>query len=232
MNGFCWHLRRTSTAAVLSVLLSLLFGFGCATGGMKGGRPVDKADIDSLLVIPFVNRNAMHGENEIYRCGLCGGMFETGPVEAGADTLITEKIGRLLSAECHVRLVPNDSVEEVRAMLLRDPGETLTDLELMSKIGNALGAEAVLTGSVYRWVERAGSNYAADAPASVGFEIDLIDTKTGRLIWRTRFEETQQFLIDNLLKIGTFLKRGGRWVTAEEMAATGLKDVLERSPIP
>jgi hypothetical protein len=189
-------------------------------------------DIETLLVVPFVDRAAEHGVNEVYRCGLCGGVFETGVVETGADTLVTEKVLQLVVAQKAVRLVPNDTVDDVKMLLLQDPASTLNERELVSRIGRSLGADAVLTGGVYRWVERVGSNYAADTPASVGIDIDLVDTKTGRVIWHARFDDTQQFLIDNLLTIGTFLERGGRWVTAEEMAAAGLSDVLESSPIP
>lgn len=232
MKGFFRRLRRRSSAGAVIVLLSMACGFGCTADRLARDVALMKKDIEFLLVVPFVDQSVMRGENEIYRCGLCGGTFKTGSVEAGADILVTEKMVRLISEESTVRLVPNDSVDDVRMQLMKDPTSTLTDLELISSIGTTLGADAVLTGSVYRWVERAGSNYAADAPASVGRDIDLVDAKTGSLLWHTRYDETQQFLIDNLLKIGTFIKRGGRWVTAEEMAEAGLKDVLESSPIP
>ena len=183
-------------------------------------------------MIPFVDQCAVHGKNEVYRCGFCGSVYETAAVEPGADTLLTEKVIRLLSTENAVGMISNDAVEETRMLLVQDPATTLTDRELVSRIGEALGADAVLTGGIYRWVDRVGSDYAADTPASVGFDIDLVESKTGRLIWHARVDETQQFLIDNLLKIGTFLERGGRWITAEEMAAAELEEVLERSPIP
>jgi len=216
----------------MSILFSMFLVLGCATGGPSKVSAPKRTDIGTLVVVPFVDQGALHGKNDIYRCGLCGGMFETGSVESGAATIVTRKVIQLLSAENAVRLVPEDAVEDVRMRMVQDNTSTRTDLELVTEIGKALGADAVLTGSVYRWVDRAGSNYAADSPASVGIDIDLVDTETGRLIWHTRLEETQQFLLDNLLKIGTFIKRGGKWVTADQMAAAGLKDVLERSPIP
>jgi hypothetical protein len=52
----------------------------------------------------------------------------------------------------------------------------------------------------------------------------------GRTVWSANFDETQQSLSQNLFQLGTFLSRGGRWVTAKEMATTGLNNILEKFP--
>lgn len=183
-------------------------------------------------MVPLKNQALLHGESATYRCDLCGGMFTTGRVEKGADAFVTNKIVEILSARQTIALIPNDQVDIVRTQIMLDHDSNQSELALLGEIGRELRADAVITGSVYKFQQRAGSDFAADAPASVGIDIGLIDTKTGLLIWHARFDETQDYLTNNFLKIFTFFKRGGKWLTAEELAASGLKNLLEGSPIP
>ena len=72
--------------------------------------------------------------------------------------------------------------------------------------------------------------FAADTPASVGLDFDLIDVNNSQLIWHARFDETQEYLTNNFMKIFTFFKRGGKWITAEELAASGIGQSTRRIP--
>lgn len=74
---------------------------------------------------------------------------------------------------------------------------------------------------VFRFQERQGGNFAVDKPASVGFHLHLIDQK--RVVKVFEFDETQQPLSDNILKFGTFLRRGAKWVTASQLAEEGIE---------
>jgi len=56
--------------------------------------------------------------------------------------------------------------------------------------------------------------------------------KDGQLVWRGIFEETQQALSENILKIGAFIKRKARWITARELAAEGLENLISTFPEP
>ncbi len=73
---------------------------------------------------------------------------------------------------------------------------------------------------VYRYQERQGGNFAVDKPASVGFHLHLYDQRGLAKIYV--FDETQQPLFDNILKIGTFLRRGMKWITVSELAEEGI----------
>jgi hypothetical protein len=77
---------------------------------------------------------------------------------------------------------------------------------------------------VYRFQERRGSNIAVDKPASVGFHAHLY--AGGSLVKTVVFDETQQPLSENLLKLGTFLKRGARWITVDELCREGVERVI------
>jgi hypothetical protein len=85
----------------------------------------------------------------------------------------------------------------------------------------------VIVGYLFRFEDRVGSNYAASKPASVAFDLHLIDVSTGKIVWTGGFDETQQALSDNLFNLDLFIERGGTWVAADRMAEEGLEVLLE-----
>jgi hypothetical protein len=90
--------------------------------------------------------------------------------------------------------------------------------------------DAVLTGVITRYDDRRGSALLVDQPASVAYEAYLISTRDGEILWRARFDETQQPLLDNLLLIERFLKGGGVWQTNDTLARIGLERVVKTFP--
>jgi hypothetical protein len=50
------------------------------------------------------------------------------------------------------------------------------------------------------------------------------------MLWRSRFDETQKPLLDNLLRVGRFLQGGGVWQTSETLTRIGLERVIETFP--
>lgn len=78
---------------------------------------------------------------------------------------------------------------------------------------------------IYRFQERKGGNFAADKPASVAFHMHLMkDGVLGRVFV---YSEEQKALTQNLFTIGKYLKRGGKWVTADELAEEGINAGLD-----
>jgi hypothetical protein len=73
---------------------------------------------------------------------------------------------------------------------------------------------------IYRFQERKGGNFSVDKPASVGLHMHLVD---GTVVGRTFvFDEDQKALSQDILHIGKFFSRGGKWITAEKMAEEGI----------
>ena len=79
---------------------------------------------------------------------------------------------------------------------------------------------------IYRFQERKGGNYAAEKSASVAFHMHLM--KDGVLGKVFEYSEEQKALTDNLFTVGKFLKRGGKWVTADELAEEGINAGLNQ----
>ena len=111
----------------------------------------------------------------------------------------------------------------------------LTSLELTSRdahiravrnIGASRDADVVLGAYIYVFQERRGSDYGVENPARVTFELVLIEVNTGRLLWHRKYAEQQKSLSDNLMTIGRFFKRKGRWVSALEMAELAIEEML------
>lgn len=91
-------------------------------------------------------------------------------------------------------------------------------------IAKKSGADAVLTSMVNRYQERAGQDYSIDYPASISFEYRLVLEETGQTLCAGFFDETQQSITENILSFKKTLKRGGKWITTEELAREGVEE--------
>jgi phosphatidylglycerophosphatase A len=101
---------------------------------------------------------------------------------------------------------------------------------LAQRLAHELRSDSVLMGWVFRYGERVGNAWGARQPASVAFVALLFDGGDGKLLWRGRFDETQKPLSEDMMGLSSFVQRGGRWVTARELAADGVNRVLLSFP--
>lgn len=96
--------------------------------------------------------------------------------------------------------------------------------------GERLQCESVLLSTLSRFERRRGSKIAVEEPASVAFELELIDSVTGRSLWMSSFDETQTSLFSNLFTFGKAKSRGFTWVTAEEIIDGAVVDKVKSCP--
>jgi len=92
-------------------------------------------------------------------------------------------------------------------------------------VGKCIQADFLLVPQLTTWRERVGSAAGVESPASVAIDFYLIDVKQERMI-RSRYEETQEALLENLYKAKKFAARGGKWVTATRLAQDGIDEKL------
>ena len=97
-------------------------------------------------------------------------------------------------------------------------------------LGRELNADFVMVCHLFRFEERVGSSIGVEKPASVAFDLHLFRIRDGARVWDGAFDETQKALFDNLLRAGSFFKEGAKWLTAEELAAVGMDEVLKKLP--
>jgi curli biogenesis system outer membrane secretion channel CsgG len=146
--------------------------------------------------------------------------FGGDPLASGAADSITADLYR--QAMGTWKVVPQNQVMPL--VQQAQSGMTLEDTAI--HIGQSTGADAVLCGSVERYVERVGAEYAADHPASVAFSLKLVDMKSKQVVWSARFSKTQQPLANNFFNLPNFLENKGQWVNASELANEGVKQAM------
>ncbi len=111
---------------------------------------------------------------------------------------------------------------------LRDGKPKIYYKDIAIDVGRVLGADSVMVGTISQYSDRSGSEWGVEAPSTVAFSVELLSTKDARTIWETYYTETQQPLFDNLFEIKKFVKRGGKWVTADELAKEGARVAAKR----
>ncbi len=183
--------------------------------------------IEKLLILPVRDMSAVYGAGESVRCPVGGSVVMTGEVAEGATEFLSDSLYSALKRKHDFELVPPGQAQGVLSNLLYGDAGTLSERALLVETGQALNADAVLAGYIYRFQERIGTSYAVKSPASVAFDIHVVSVADGRVLWSGQFNETQKSLSENLLGLETFIKRKARWVTAREMAQAGLEDILQ-----
>ena len=158
---------------------------------------------------------------------LSGAVFEAEPVEGKIAQDLTEDLYKRLIQKKDRHVISPDQARGIFSVIIeRAPAST--DRQIMPQIGRAFSAKAVLAGYVYRWRERRGSGLAVDSPASVAFDLCLIDSDTTKLLWKGRFDKTQRSLSENIFEFRIFLEGKGKWMTAKELANIGLRQLMDK----
>jgi len=193
------------------------------------GEPASVA-IKTLAVMPFAaadkpldKRKNIEDYVDCKLFGLCSWKKE----ESGADTVTTAYQQQLRKKLGH-KLLPPLQTEAVFAELPPQPEETLRTAAI--RFGKETMASHVLTGTVWRYKDRVGTPMAVEKPASVGFNVILVRTRDGAILWHDHFDRTQTSLSDNLLDAPLFVTKGMKWVSAAELASFGVEKTLRGFP--
>ncbi|MGD0279018.1 MAG: hypothetical protein ABSC11_06905 [Smithella sp.] len=162
-------------------------------------------------------------------CPLCGIGASSGKILKGSEKIVEEIFVNKLRELKEVELIPQDKVEGVYKRISSESLKEPLSKRLI-KAGNELGADYLAVGYVYRYTERVGYKYSSEHPASVVFEIHLIKTADGSIIWRGFFDKTQKSLMEDVFQVSSFFKGGGKWLTARQLTEQGMNKVFETFP--
>jgi hypothetical protein len=179
--------------------------------------------INTILVLTFDDVTASRGDKGLIKCPLCGNYFEAGPVPPDTTDRLTQTAVDLLRNRTNIPLLVHD-----RALI--GSNDTLPERRFLTEAGKLAGADAVLTGYIYRYEMRTGTELAVKNPASVALSVHMLRVVDGFEIWTGYVDETQQTLAEDLFKASDFLRRKGRWISADEMADDGLTKIFESFP--
>lgn len=200
----------------LSILvLSIFFYTGCSTKYVSTAVVPNwkEVKVAKIIVIPFI---AMpEGDQK----GLRSAKVDPNGVTQVYSAFYSqfEGLGYLS--------VPYDEVGKDKLAL---PGPV--SIDLVRSVGEKTGGDAILTGVVTRFEEREGGPVGIKKPASVGFEARLISAKDGTILWAGKYAETQKSLTEDLSMVFIFIQRGGKWLTAEQLARYGVSEMLKTLP--
>jgi hypothetical protein len=205
---------------ILVLLLVLPFSAQCA----ETEEPVVKriAVVDFKPLLPEVG-------STVVVCPLCSAGFSSGKIEKGAEKLVQESFIDKLQDFNQVKVLPP---EKVMAVYNRIVAESLKQplADVLMKVGAEWQADIIVVGYVYRYAERVGYDFSAERPASVAFEIRLLNAKDGSTIWRGVFDKTQKSLMEDIFQASSFFKGGAKWLTASQLAKLGMDNIFETFP--
>lgn len=243
--------KRRRRTRWLSATLLLLWGCGaCAADPVtvKSNPQLASQAITKVAIAPFHVVKGKRGISLAFRAsppadlanpqipqslGSVSGSSipgRTRPVEVSVPDSVPDMIRHMVYS--HLRFKPRIQVippETVGQILDSQEGsaQARNRRESARLLGERLGVDAVLEGVIRVYREREGTKFAAH-PAAVGFEIRLIGAKDGRVLWVGDYFEEQKPLTHDFKG---FLERGGTFVTAEELARTGVVRVLQNLPL-
>jgi hypothetical protein len=182
-----------------------------------------------VAIISFQPLIPGEGQGNTIICPLCGIGSSSGKILEGSEKIVEEVFVDKLHELKEVELIPLDKVQGVYK---RIASESLKEplLNILKKVGHELGADVLAVGYVYRYTEREGYNYSVKHPASVAFEIHLIKTIDGSIIWRGFLDKTQKSLMEDVFQMSSFFKGGGKWMTARQLTEQGMNKIFETFP--
>ncbi len=206
-------------------LFLLIFGL------ILAGRLETSADQKpALAILPFfLERGEDPGRGAI--CPICKSVYRKGDIVPGSQNTLTRLLYQKLGALGTFRIIPLEVVEKTLSPWAKRQFEQ-KPIAAAIQIGKELNADFISVEHLFRFEERVGSSLGVEKPASVGFDLHVFRVKDGMEVWKGKFDETQKPLSDDLLKIGSFFRRKGAWVTAEELASVGMDEMLKKLPEP
>ena len=210
-------------ALVITGVIVLASGVIIASNAAEAAEPKPE-----LAILPFfVQRGEGPSRGEV--CPLCRGLHQSGSILPGAQNTMTRLLYEKMETQGTFAIFPLERVEEALSRSDVKPFFEKPDSAAV-RLGKELNADFVFLGYLFRFEQRIGSAMGVEKPASVGFDLHLVRVKDGNVAWTGKFDETQRPLSDNLLKIGSFFRRGAKWLTAEELASAGLGETLTALP--
>lgn len=208
------------------VLFGIIFLFGCAAPSASVSLSGTGGPYQRIAVLPFTQTNPEDTIDQLMPREIAGQKDLTAE---SAENVVESIFLAKLAENKKIEIIPIDQVEGVYRQITTE-SISAKEADLIRKLGKELRADAIVVGYVYRFLERKGTAYAAEKPASVAFELQLIDVREGSRSWKATFDKTQRSLMENLFNFRFFVREKGRWVTAKELTEEGVDQIMQSFP--
>ena len=223
------RLRLPRAALAFMSLHVILAGCLSKPETVKARSGLSAVKVQRIALMPFVRglHDSSLGDpmNRLLYCTISNLCFNIKEVKGNADVLMTGFLQDAMQKRYADALVPVPTAQAAYEGLPKYPA-TDTPQSLAIALGRKLQTDHVMVGIVWRYKERVGTAQASPNPASVAFTLYLLNIEQGIPVWQATFDKTQQALSENLLNAKDFFSMGARWLTADELACFGLKQVL------
>ncbi|MEN6375802.1 MAG: hypothetical protein ABFD75_13625 [Smithella sp.] len=221
------NLSRKEIRFIAVLALVLLFIPVFMSYAAEAEKEVDKSKPPvRLAIIPFQVVIPKEEVVNTVESPLSGAVFFGGKIAEGGEKVTEELFVEKLKTYKEIEIIPQEKVEgsykRISAESLKAPLS-----KIIKKTGEELNADLVAVGYVFRYVERVGRDYGIEKAASVAFEINLINSKDGSVVWRGVFDRTQKSLMEDLFQIASFYKGHGKWLTVREFTKLGMNEVFK-----
>lgn len=224
--------RKTLFARITLLVCLSVFISGCASNRhvvTKSFYRQGDLNINKIGIIPFQKVISEDPSQIFMKCPLCGIILRTCELQIGAEEMIEALFTDKLRSRGRYIVLSSDRTrgiyKRIASSSFKDPPQ-----KVLQEVGSELGVDGIIVGYVSCCRERKGYTYSAEKPASVTFNVHLIRVEDGNLVWRGIFDKTQSSLMEDLLNIASFIRQGGKWVTAKELSEEGVEGLLETFP--
>ncbi len=207
---------------LISLLISITFMFSaCTTKNVRVKNLADIPKFKRVAVLPF----------EVAGCETCVDSFPT--CRPQGNQIVCGKINSKIGYELALSLAREIAIYGKYEVI--EPQEASRILPYVGQIsiqemGHRLGVDMIIFGNVNRFHERVGGPMAVQKPASVYFEVSMIDARSGKKVWYAVFDQTQKSFSDDITDVRNFMRGGGKWLTAREFADIGIAETIEQFP--
>ena len=225
-----YNLFKPAHIAKLGLFSLLLWSlaWGCVQPRQQPVDTSSQAARGMTVVLPFVDMAQVFGRNVSVRNPITSKAFVTGDIDDNAALYMTNTLYRLIGQQPHLKWSSFQNVTDPNTFGSFDLKANF--MPQLQALAQHKGADSLILGFLYAFRDRSGGDYGVESPAHVAFELVLVQADTGRIIWQRTFKETQKSLSEDLLQLKNFIKRRGRWVSAQEMAKGALKEMLKTVP--
>lgn len=142
---------------------------------------------------------------------------------------LDDTVEELLAQHGELGLIPSASTRQCQEIVTFEntSGSHISALEYWVQVGRCVECDYLVVPQLLYWQEREGSDWGVDRPAGVVMDVYIIDVQNERLLARRHYDETQRPLTSDLGNAARHFERGGKWLTAGELARYGLDRMLQ-----
>jgi hypothetical protein len=224
--------RTTLFVRIILLVCLSVFLAGCVPNRDVTTKSFDREgdlNIKKIGIIPFQKVAPEDPSQTFMKCPLCGTILRTCELNGSPETTIEELFTDSLKSSGRYVVLSSERTRGIYKRISSSSFKTPPH-EVFQEVGRELGVEGIIAGYVFCYRERKGYPWSVERPASVTFSVHLINVAEGTLVWRGIFDKTQTSLMEDLLSIGSFIRQGGKWATAEKLSEEGVEGMVEKFP--